>query len=181
VPARQGRQTDALDFATASEKRPAAQSMQLAEKVDSPVRPLWYLPAGQLKGQLVVPLLGCQVPTPQLTQLVAPVKLWYLPGAHSAHVEELAAPTAAENVPAMQLVHQLVPSVARQVPAPQLAQLVAPLEATNRPAAQATQLVAPVFGWYRPSGQSAHLTSRTSNAVLPEGQSTQLVSPDAGW
>jgi hypothetical protein len=73
-------------------------------------------PAAQLSHAVLTPAAALCCPALQLVQTVAALPPAYVPAPQSAQVEATVAPTAAENVPAAQLMHGPLPEVALKEP-----------------------------------------------------------------
>ena len=137
-----------------------------------------------------------------MSSVVAAVPLLYVPATHSVHVEIDEAPTAAEYVPASQLVHRVPPVSVEYVPAPQSVHTSDPVDVLNFPAKHVSQLEAfqykpalhtqaaspalqvlheladaPVAVEYVPDVQLVHWEPPTSGEYLPAPQSVQLADP----
>lgn len=96
------------------------------------------MPGRQLE-QEVWPANGCRVPTGQEKQKPAPLVSVYCPGLHRVHSLR----PAAENCPALQLVHTEAPITVLKVPATQALHDVSPVSSLYRPAVQASHVRCP--------------------------------------
>ena len=131
-------------------------------------------------------------PAKQFKQVELPAAE-YLPAAQSEQLPTAVAPSAAENLPAAQLVQTEAPAAAEYLPAAQSVQTVevvpaaylpapqseqvstavAPSAAENLPAAQLVQTEAPA-NEYVPAVQSSLLASTNSTGlIVPNGQFSQ--------
>jgi hypothetical protein len=93
------------------ESVPAAQTAHAAAAVESVVEPTLHRAHSELP-------LAEKVPSGQASQDHDPAKTETVPAPQGAQVDEPFAPTAGENVPALQLWHRVVPSADEKVPAP---------------------------------------------------------------
>ncbi len=81
-----------------------------------------------------------EVPAPQLTQLAAPVVVWYDPEPQLMHA---VAAWPAEKAPATQLTQPVEPVAAWYVPKPQLLQVAEPVLPWNCPVAHPAHAAPP--------------------------------------
>ena len=133
--------------------------------------------------------LDSLVPSPQVRK--SPVQVQYvlpasedLPASQMAQVEATVAPTAAENLPAVQLVQLEAPTAAEYVPAVQLVQAEAPVNAMYVPEGHNKQVVAdadvdPVCPYFpaehRVPEHVEFTVAPTAVEYVPDPQSVQTV------
>jgi len=104
----------------AAENFPAAQTVQVFDAAP----PAEYDPKGQLSAQAVVrPVLVLYLPPPQAVQTEAPTAAEKLPAAQIVQAFDAVAPVLAENLPSEQFVQDSDAANSAYIPATQMAQV----------------------------------------------------------